>query len=322
MNENKWKLCITKPFPPEAAERFSDFENINLYCGDPAEADIVMGQPSVEEIKRCKNLKWLQITSAGADQYARHPEVFGDRIKLTTVSGAFGQSISEWTLALTLSLYKHLQFFRDNQSARLWRDEGRQQSPENRRVLILGCGDLGASIARLFKRFCCHTVGIRRHVSLAAPEGLDEVCGMDALNAQLAAADIVIGALPSTDETRGLLDYSRLSRMGRQTILINVGRGNLIDLNALDRLLGEGGIYGAAIDVTDPEPLPADHPLWQRPNCIITPHASGGSFGHLTQTEEKIYAICRENLKRYLNGEALLNELDFATGYRSAVNRY
>ena len=320
-NENRPKLVIMRPFPESALERFKDFDAVEISYGKPDKADIILGQPSVEQIKECKNLKWLQISSAGADAYAKHPEVFKN-IKLTTVSGAFGQSISEWTLALTLSLYKHLNLFRDNQNAGVWKDEGVQLSPTNKRVLILGCGDLGTSIAQIFKLFSCHTTGIRRHASLEKPPCFDEVYTLDSLDAQLPGADIVVGTLPETDKTKDLLDERRLSLLHPDAILVNVGRGSLIDLNALAVLLKSGLIRGAALDVSAPEPLPKDHPLWRIPSCIITPHASGGSFGHLKETEEKIYEICRENLRRYLSGESLLNELDFSTGYRSAANRY
>ena len=320
--KNKLKLVITRPFPPEAPERFRDFEGVSVYYGDDlTDADIVFGQPDIKTLASCKNLKWLQISSAGADSYAKHPELF-QGIRLTTVSGAFGQSIAEWTLALTLALYKHLHLFRDNQNALVWRDEGRQFSPENRRVLVLGCGDLGSSVAELFKRFHCRTTGIRRNASLPKPAAFDEVYPLSALDEQLPKADILVGTLPQTQETMRLLDACRLSLLNPDAILLNLGRGSLIDLDALAERLQSGHLFGAALDVTSPEPLPKDHPLWKTPNCILTPHASGGSFGHLKATEEKICEICRENLKRYLSGDPLLNEIDFATGYRSAENRY
>ena len=321
-DKNRLKLVITRPFPETAQERFRDFDGIAVcYGGDLTDADIILGQPDAVTVGSCKQLKWLQITSAGVDGYVKYPEIF-EGIHLTTVSGAFGQSIAEWTLAMALSLYKRLPLFRDNQNARIWRDEGRQFSPENRRVLVLGCGDLGTSIAEMFQRFHCRVAGIRRHASLQKPEAFDEVYPLAALDAQLPLADIVIGALPQTPETVNMMDARRLALLQKDAILINVGRGSLIDLAALAERLQSGSLYGAAIDVTAPEPLPQEHPLWRTPNCILTPHASGGSFGHLRATEEKIYDICRENLKRYLSGGALLNEVDFATGYRSTENRF
>ncbi len=314
------KLLIAKPFPADAVLRFTGFEGIAL-TDALSEAEIMMGQPAPEELQHCGKLKWLQLSSAGADRYVRCPELFRE-IRLTTVSGAFGQSIAEWTLAMTMSLYKHLNLFRDNQNLQRWRDAGEQFSPEGRRVLILGCGDLGTSIAEMFKRFHCRIIGLRKHPSLEKPVYFDEIRPLEALEEELPEAEIVIGSLPETRETQGLLDERRLSLLSGKAILINVGRGSLIDLDALAERLESGSLYGAALDVTHPEPLPPEHLLWRIPSCILTPHASGGSFGHLKATEEKIYEICRENLRRYLAGEALLNQVDFTTGYRSEQNRY
>ena len=310
-----------RPFPDGAEERFKGFADKFSFCGEPYEADVILGQPDIETVKRCKNLKWLQITSAGADGYAACPDAFNG-IRLTTVSGAFGQSIAEWTLTLTLALYKNLHLFRDNQNRAIWQDVGAQDSPVGKNVLILGCGDLGSSIARIFRPFHCHIEGIRRHAAADIPDGFDEVYTVDALDERLSRADIAVGVLPGTKETKGLLSRRRLSLMNKDAVVINAGRGSLIDLSALYDMLKEGRLRGAALDVTDPEPLPKDHPLWTLPNCIITPHVSGGSFGHLRATEEKIYEICRENLRRFLASEPLLNELDFESGYRSIRNRY
>ena len=315
------KLCVTAPFPEGAEERFGGFEGVEVARGMSDDAEIVFGQPDPDSLKNLKQLKWLQISSAGADRYASRPELF-QNVALTTVSGAFGRSISEWTLALVLSLYKRLNLFRDNQQNALWRDEGRQQSPSGKRVLILGCGDLGSAIASVFKPFGCFISGIRRHASAGAPKGFDEVHGLSELDSELVKADIIVGALPGTQETAGLLGRERLFALKPDSVIVNVGRGSLIDLYALADLLKQNRIWGAAIDVAFPEPLPASHPLWRLKNCIVTPHASGGSFGHLKETEEIIYSICRENLQRYLSGGPLLNRLDFATGYRTLEDRY
>ena len=315
------KLCIVPPFPEEAVSWFNDFEGVECVRNDPADAEIIMGQPSVQTILSAPKLKWVQSTSAGVDGYAKHAEKL-KHIMLTSASGAFGISISEWTLALVLSLYKHLNLFRDNQLARIWHDEGAQQSPRGKRLLTLGCGDIASSVARLFKAFGCTAAGIRRNASAEKPDVYDEVYPMSALESELEKADIVACALPSTPETRGLLNERRLSRMKPGAVLVNVGRGDLIDQYALCRLLDAGKICGAALDVTDPEPLDASHPLWQCKNCIITPHASGGSFGHLPVTTEIIVDICRENLARYLRGEPLKNRVDLKAGYRELEDRY
>ena len=315
------KLCVMPPFPREALEKFSEFDGVECVWNRPENAEIILGQPDIETVRNARSLKWVQSSSAGVDGYARHAEAFAN-VLLTSASGAFGPSISEWTLALVLSLYKRLPLFRDNQQNSLWRDEGAQQSPEGKNLLVLGCGDIGRRIAKVFRPFHCRAVGIRRHVSAPKPAEFDEVLPLSDLDSALPEADIVACALPSTPETKGLLNAERLSLLQRSAVLVNVGRGDLIDTDALCRLLEEGRLFGAALDVVNPEPLPETHPLWKCRNCIVTPHASGGSFGHLAATEQIIYDICRENLRRYLSGAPLKNRVDLQAGYRALEDRY
>ncbi len=281
-----------------------------------AAAEVILGQPSLEQLNRAKNLKWLQGTFAGVDYYAKGGFPVG--VTMTNVSGAFGQSISEFVLAMVLILYKKLHLYRDNQRAGLWQDEGWQETPEGKNLLILGAGDIGCAVARVFRPFGCHITGVRR-VPRAAPPEFDEMITLEGLDATLGQSDIVVGALPNTPATVGLLGRRRLNLLKRSAIVVNVGRGNLIDCDALAEKLAAGELSGAALDVTDPEPLPADHPLWRCKNALITPHITGGSFGHLQETTERIYAICRENLERYREGMPLKNPVDLSIGYRSTV---
>ena len=125
--------------------------------------------------------------------------------------------------------------------------------------------------------------------------------------ALLPAADFVLGAMPQSPETAGWLRAERLALLPQDAVVVNVGRGSFLDADALARELQSGHLFGAGLDVTDPEPLPAAHPLWSLPNCILTPHVAGVSFGHLPQTEERIWRICAENLERYAAGEPLRN---------------
>lgn len=144
----------------------------------------------------------------------------------------------------------------------------------------------------------------------------DEIHTLEALDEQLPQADIVACALPGTAATKGLLNKQRLLSMKPGALLLNCGRGSLIVTDDLEEVLAMGHLGGVALDVTDPEPLPAHSPLWDDPKVILTPHISGASFGHVVQTEDKIYRLAAENLRRFLSGESLLNEVDFETGYR------
>ena len=159
-------------------------------------------------------------------------------------------------------------------------------------------------------------IGIRRNVS-SKPEFIDELYTMDQLDEVLPKVDFAVFILPSTPATHHIMDERRLRLMKPGSYLINAGRGDAVDCDALDKVLREGvSLAGCALDVTEPEPLPADHPLWDAPRTIITPH-SAGKF-HLQETFERIVRITGENLEKYLAGEkeAMRNQVDVKTGNR------
>lgn len=320
------QVLMISPFRDGDIERFSGLEGCSIvYAPTPtdaqlAEAEVLIGFPTEEQLLKAKKLRWFQCTNAGVDKYLVLKDLFADKA-LTNLSGAFGQSISEFILTYTLMLYKHLPLYRDNQTAHLWKDEGRQDSPVGKEVLIIGAGNIGSEAARLFSIFNCRVTGVRRKGGAAAAY-FDRIIGMDGLNEALKTADIVVSALPETPETHKLFGRERFALMKPTALFINVGRGALVDCDALAEILKEKRIAGAALDVTDPEPLPAEHPLWDCRNLILTPHITGGSFGHLTATEDALFALCRENLRRYLAGEPLLNKVDFASGYRKDGDRF
>ena len=176
------------------------------------------------------------------------------------------------------------------------------------------CSSDLCALAKRLRGFDCTVIGIRRTGGMLP--GFDEMHTLGELDDLLPRADVVAGCLPGTKETAGLLNESRLRRMKPSALLINCGRGSLIDTAALETALQEGRLGGCALDVTEPEPLPGESPLWNMENVILTPHISGASFGHVAETEDRIYALAAENLRRYLEGEPLLNRVDFAAGYR------
>ena len=146
----------------------------------------------------------------------------------------------------------------------------------------------------------------------------DEVYDLTALDQQLQKADIVIGCLPGTPETKGLLNYERLYSMKKDAILVNVGRGSLIPTEDLIRVLEEGNLKGAVLDVFETEPLPETSPLWNMENVLITPHIAGPSFGGNAgnaEVQAMIWNICMENMERYLNGKKLKNIVRLKDGY-------
>lgn len=319
------EVLLTKPFQEKDIERFRDFPEVHVtaefYPSEEAleRAEVIIGRTGADNIRKAKNLKWFQCTNAGVDNYLPLRELFETRAVLTNMSGAYGEAISEWALTMTLALCKRLQVYRDLQNEACWKDMGWQLTPRGKNLLILGAGNIGTETAKLFRPFGCKITGMRR-TRHALPEYFDAMITPDELDAALPEADIIICALPGTPETVKLLNAERLALLKPKAVLVNVGRGSLIDCEALAARLEAGLLWGAALDVTDPEPLPADHPLWRCANAIITPHITGSTFGHSEITEEATFRICRENLARYLRGEVLLNRVDLNTGYRVAEN--
>ena len=244
-------------------------------------------------------LEWLQTNSAGIGVYLA-PGVLPEGCAISSATGAFGQAVSEHAITLMLALMKNLPRYRDNQRDGAWRDEGMALSPVGATALIIGTGDLGSSIGTTCVALGARTVGVRRDPSKPAA-GIGEMHGFDELDALIPTADVIMVCVPGTPETRGLIDAVRLEAMRRSAILVDVGRGSVIDTDALARALATGEIRGAAIDVTDPEPLPAGHPLWSEPRCLITPHVAGGN--HLADVPKRIFEIAVANLRRYAKGE-------------------
>jgi phosphoglycerate dehydrogenase-like enzyme len=317
------KVVVTPPLNEkqkariEAACPSAEFFYIpqsELTAGDVKDADAIIGNIPRALVPECGRLKLLHLNMAGADGY---PELMPEGAVLTNSSGAYGLAISEHMLGMLLSVKKKLYSYYADQLHGLWTDEGGVTSIEGARVLSVGMGDIGGEFTRKCKLLGAYTMGIRR-TPREKPEWLDELHTLDELDPLLPEADVVALSLPSGSASEGLMDERRLRLMKRGAVLINVGRGKAVVTEALQKVCCEGRIY-AALDVTDPEPLPAEHPLWHTPNVYITPHISG--FFHLPQTLERIIAIGAENLRRLSAGEPLLNIVDPETGYRRGESR-
>jgi phosphoglycerate dehydrogenase-like enzyme len=270
-----------------------------------AQATAVIGNAPADELRQCPQLQWLQTFSAGVDKYLK-PGALADAVQVTSASGAYGQAVSEHVFAMTLALMKNLMIYRDLQREHRWEPSGHVESLDGADVLILGTGDIGAHLARLCKACGSHTIGIRRNARVNV-EGIDEMHGFDELDAVIQRADVIALLLPSTPETYHIINADRLQRMRRNAIIVNAGRGDAIDCMALADALASKSIAAAGLDVTDPEPLPADHPLWNEAQCLITPHIAGGT--HLQSTADRIIAIALENVRRYAQGQTLNNRM-------------
>lgn len=273
-----------------------------------AKADVILGNVAPSLIAASPRLQWIQLGSAGYEAYLA-PGVLAPSTVVTNGTGAYGPAVAEHSFAMLLSLMKRLYAYRDDQRARVWTDEGMVSSLDGARVLVLGAGDIGLCFARLCSAVGATCVGVRRHVSSnQSPkyaQSFEQVVTLSELTDELPQADVVASFLPSSAETRGLVNDGFLSSMKSGAYLVNAGRGDLIDQTALRAALEEGRLAGAALDVTMPEPLPANDPLWDTPNLIITPHVAG--FWHLHSTLERVVSLATDNLGRFARGEGLRN---------------
>lgn len=267
------------------------------------QAEIILGNAPAHMIHASGNLAWLHLNSAGYDPYVKegilHPQTI-----LTNSNGAYGKAVSEHMFAMLLSLQKKLHLYRDDQKSHLWSDAGEVSSITDATILVLGAGNIGNHFAGLAHALGARVIGIKRTPGIC-PECMDELHTMDALRKLLPEADAVVSFLPSTDETKGLFDQELFQLMKKGSFFLNGGRGDLVCTGDLCDALESGQLAGAALDVTDPEPLPENHRLWDIPNAFITPHVSGGY--HLPETLRSIVSICLENVRRYAAEEPLRN---------------
>lgn len=302
---------------PVTEEEKQEFESIapqavHVYAGrrtvtpeQLAQATVILGWPRPQDMKGAVRLKWFQTMWAGSDEYEGEG-ILPPGIMLTSSSGSNSQSVAEHMLACLLALCRRLPIYRDSQRAHLWKDEGKMKTISGGTVLVVGAGHLGSAFAGLCRGLGARTVGLKRTVR-GPVEGFDQVYPMDQLDELLPQADVVALVLPHSPQTAGLMDGRRLRLMKEDAILISAGRGTVLDQDALVQVMGEGKLWGAALDVTVPEPLPADSPLWDIPNLILTPHVAGGM--RLEITRKNCIQMAQDNLRRYLAGEPLVNRV-------------
>lgn len=275
--------------------------------------DVVFGEPEISTIHLMKNLRWIQMTWAGANKYTSSTDFF-DNITLTNASGAYGSVISEYVISGILALYRNLFLYRTQVKSGCWNQIEGDDTLEGKRALILGTGNIGQETAKKLKCFGVYTVGICRTTN-NKHSFFDELHTIDSLDMQLQSADVVIIALPGTTETKGKFDAERIKKMKPNAIIVNVGRGFVVNTDALTNALQKGILRGAVLDVTDPEPLPEKHPLRDMENVLLTPHISGITWGENMFTRKRILDIFCENMKRDNNSEPLKNMIDFSKGY-------
>jgi phosphoglycerate dehydrogenase-like enzyme len=300
----------------EKEDKIVFFENKNelLESDDLENIDIIFGEPGYSTIQNMKKLRWIQMSWAGANKYTSLTD-FPDNITVTSASGAYGYVISEYIISGILALYKNLFSYREQIKNGGWDKIAGEETLEGKRVLILGTGNIGQETAKKLKCFGTYTVGICRTNKSNTDDLFEEIYTYDSLDSQLQMADVVIIALPGTSETKGMFDAARISKMKTDAILVNVGRGMIVDTNDLTYALQNGTIKGAVLDVTDPEALAENHLLRDMKNVLLTPHISGITWGENKYTRKRILDIFCENLRRDINNDTKKNIIDFTKGY-------
>lgn len=282
---------------------------------DPAaagEAEIIFGA-NAGLLEHAPNLKWLCVPSAGAEQYLK--PVLEDRagILLSNSSGAYGVTIAEHIVMVTLMLMRREMEYAEVVRDRGWRRDLPVRSIRDSRVTLLGTGDIGQEAAIRLRAFGPKAItGVNRR-GRKPGDMFDAVATLDALDSVLPQTDLLIMSLPNTPETRGIMDDRRLGLLPGDAFIVNVGRGSVLDEAALARQLRAGRFAGVALDVFVHEPLPKDDPLWDCPRLLVTPHVAGNMT--LGYTVQRIVALFLEDFDRYCAGQPLERRVELGQGY-------
>src|ERR1700674_5683446 len=329
-SETKLVICVWHPFTewrPKPAvggavrKRWAGVGVLHLphYDGLPEElpdTDIFVGYSlRAEQLKEGKKLKWIHSTAAGVAQLM-YPELRDSGIMVTNPSGIFSVPMAEHTMGLLLALARNFPDSVREQDRARWAQQQIWDKPQHltelngKVLLIVGFGSIGREVAKRAKAFEMRVWGVTR-----SGEGdhshAEKIFSAAKLHEALPDADYVLICAPETAETKHLIGTAQIARMKPGARLINVGRGSLLDENALVQALESGALGGAALDVAQTEPLSAESPLWKAPNLFITPHTSGVS----DRLWERQTSILIELLERWFDGRELFNRVDFARGY-------
>lgn len=265
-------------------------------------------------LKEMPDLKWCHDGFAGVEKFVASGVFDTGDVILTNSSGAYGRTISEHIIMVTLMLMRQMPAYQQIINERGWIQDLPVRSIADSKAAIIGTGDIGQNTASRYKALgASEVIGFNR--SGRPAEGFDRVYKLEDFDNVMAGADVdvLVLCVPGTAQSKGLLSKDRIALLSDKTFVINVGRGIVIDQDALLTALTEGRIAGAALDVVYPEPLPADHPLWTTRNCIITPHISG-DMGMQYTVDKTVEFFC-ENFGRYIKGEDLINRVNIKAGY-------
>ena len=327
-------IVIAMSVPGEVLARFrAEFPQIRFVVpgeGDDTDDDAVVVPPPTEDDVRdadgligwgfdakllaaASGLRWIHASGAGVERYDLG-EIATRGIILTNASGVSAPNMAEHVLGMMIALSRRFPHLIRAQAERKWRDEATHREVGEllgQTVLVVGIGEVGRAVAQRAVAFGMRVHGLRRRSDASPPAGFERVFGIDELHDALADADHVVVTLPDTPQSRGLFNGAAFAAMKPGAVIYNVGRGPVIDTAALVAALESGHLGGAGLDVTDPEPLPAESPLWDMENVLITAHTSGATPRYWERQSDLI----AENIRRIQDGDRPRNLVDLNAGY-------
>lgn len=290
--------------PGTTAEQIEAVRDADAYLGwIPREVFLAAGP----------KLRWVHSTAAGIEPLTAIPELVESDVVVTNTRGGHASTIAEHTFGMLLGLTRNLFEAYEDQKRRVWdrpRISRASRGIAGMTMVVIGFGNIGRAIARRAVGFELRVLGVDLRPG-ETPPGVEAVWGLDRLDEALGQADVVAVATPLTPQTQNLLDARRVGLMKEGAYLLVVSRGGLVDEAAVVEGLTSGRLAGAGLDVQATEPMTPEDPLWTAPNLIITPHSSGAS----KQTSERVWAITKENVRRFVNGEPLENICDKRAGF-------
>ncbi len=285
-------------------EQFPEFEFLsyprNAKVPDEvlARAEVLMNYGDKSQIAPAKNVRYIHTISAGIDGYIDEVDrCHGSALPVTNGAGVYSDAVGEHVIALLLAVVHGIVPSVRNMAEKQWPAIPMLGNVNGKTIAVLGTGDIGNNAARICAAMGARVLGFKLHACEPFPPYSEIYTGDDGLDALLPQADAVLVCLPGSPFTKDMLDARRIGLMKAGSVLVNIGRGSIVNTEALMEALRSGRIAAAGLDVTDPEPLPPDHPLWTCPNVLITPHISG--LGASKQKHAEWFA---ENLRAYLEG--------------------
>jgi phosphoglycerate dehydrogenase-like enzyme len=304
---------LGRDFPQIRFVQLPDYDRLPQEIPD---TDVLIGWSiKPEQFRAAHRLKWIHSPAAAVHQLM-FPELVNSNVTVTNSGGVHGSVVAEHALALLLALAKRFpQAMRYQQKKKwaqetLWEEQPRPREISGATVVVVGMGSIGREFTMRAKALGMRVLAVRENPD-KGPSGADAVYGPSQLDSVLPQANYLLLCTPVTPATTGLMDKARLNRMKPDSYLINVGRGPLVDEEALLDALQSGKIAGAGLDVFTEEPLPPDSPFWTLENVLITPHTAAVT----ERLWERHYQLICENLKRFLEGRPLLNLIDKRRGY-------